>query len=183
MAKRHNRRAPMYEYIPLHVTSTGTVVPVGKTVGTTSSTAVAAPGSVIITPTSMANITLGMILNISAGTGTAEDVTVTATTSTTFTATFVNTHSGTYNICSYKGTFIKGININNAGTSMVLTLYNGNPNGHYAGTSTVIGTAFAVLTVGTTVGHIEYPGVLDNGLYYTLAGTPGDVTIWYADEY
>lgn len=182
MAKRHNRRAPIYEYIPLHVTSTGTVVPVGKLVGTTATTSVAAPGSVAITPASMANITIGMILNISHGTGTAEDVVVSAITSTTFTATFANTHSGTYNICSYKGTFLKGITVNKTGTSDIFTLYNGNPNAYYAGTTTAVGTPFALFNV-AAVGHVEFPGVLDNGLFYTLAGTAGDYTFWYADEY
>lgn len=65
---------------------------------TTASTAVGAAGSVTITPASMAGIFVGQTLAISGGTGTAENVVVTAVTSTTFTAVFANTHSGTYNI-------------------------------------------------------------------------------------
>lgn len=69
-------------------------------VSTTASTAVAAAGSVVITPASMANIAGGVPLNISGGTGTAETVIPYSITSTTFTANFANTHSGTYNIIS-----------------------------------------------------------------------------------
>lgn len=67
---------------------------------TTSSTAVGAPGSATITPATMYGIRVGEQLAITGGTGTAEVVTVTAVTATTFTATFANTHSGTYNIAT-----------------------------------------------------------------------------------
>ncbi|MGZ6281723.1 MAG: hypothetical protein ACXWQ5_00250 [Ktedonobacterales bacterium] len=67
---------------------------------TTATTSVGAPGSVTITPASIYGIRVGMQLQISGGTGTAEVVTVTAVTATTFTATFANTHSGTYNVVS-----------------------------------------------------------------------------------
>lgn len=182
MAKRHVRHAPVYEYVPFYVTGAATTAPVGNQVATTSSTAVAAPGSVTITPGSMANIYVNMLLNISGGTGTAEDVVVSAVTSTTFTATFANTHSGTYNITSYKATFIRGITINQVGTTPEIILYKGNPNAKYPGTSTTIGVAFADLKP-TAVGFIDYPGVIDGGLYYTSSGTGINMTIWYADEY
>lgn len=65
---------------------------------TTATTAVAAPGSTVITPASMAGIFVGQTLAISGGTGTAESVVVTNVTSTSFTAVFANTHSGTYTI-------------------------------------------------------------------------------------
>lgn len=83
-------------------------------VNTTSSTAVSAAGSVVITPASMANITVNSILSITGGTGTAENVTVSAVTPTTFTATFANTHSGTYNIQSVplaSIAFVSGTNL------------------------------------------------------------------------
>lgn len=182
MAKRHVRHAPVYEYLPLHITGAATAAPVGNLVATTSSTTVAAPGSVTITPASMANIYVNMLLNISGGTGTAEDVTVTSVTSTTFTATFANTHSGTYNISSYKGTFIRGVTVNQVGTTPELKLYNGNPNAKYPGTSTTIGVIFADLKP-TAVGFIDYPGVIDKGLFYDFSGTTCDITLWYGDEY
>lgn len=65
---------------------------------TTATTAVTGAGSATITPASMAGIFVGQTLAISGGTGTAENVVVTAITSTTFSAVFANTHSGTYNI-------------------------------------------------------------------------------------
>lgn len=65
---------------------------------TTATTAVTGAGSATITPASMAGIFVGQTLAISGGTGTAENVVVTAVTSTTFSAIFANTHSGTYNI-------------------------------------------------------------------------------------
>ncbi len=67
---------------------------------TTSSTAVSSAGSHAVTPASMYGIHVGDYLAISGGTGTAETVQVTAVTATTFTATWANTHSGTYNIAT-----------------------------------------------------------------------------------
>lgn len=176
--KRHNRRAPVYEYLPLRInTAAASATPVGKQVNTTSTTAVAAPGSVVITPASMANITVvGMVLQIFGGTGTAEEVVVTALSSTTFTATFANTHSGTYNICSVKGTFLHGVTTGVVGTTSTLTLYNGNPN------ATPAGVQFATVDT-TTKGTVFYDVVLDQGLWYTASATPGDNTVTYLDEY
>jgi len=68
-------------------------------VSTTTSTAVASAGSVEITPGSMANILKGTALLVDTG-ASAETVIVTAITSTTFTATFANTHSSTWNVVS-----------------------------------------------------------------------------------
>lgn len=69
-------------------------------INTTATTAVAAPGAVAITPASMVGISLGSSIDVSGGVGTAETVIVDAVTATTFTATFANTHSGTYNLVS-----------------------------------------------------------------------------------
>jgi len=63
---------------------------------TTSATAVS-PGSVVVTPASMAGIAVGSVLAVDVGAA-FETVTVTAATGTTFTATFANTHSGTWAI-------------------------------------------------------------------------------------
>jgi len=188
MARRHLRSAPIYEYQPLHITAAGTVVPVGTLVNTTASTAVSVAGSTTITPTSMTNIVPGLTLNISHGTGTAEDVVVVSVTASTFTAVFANTHSGTYNICSTKGTFTRGFNANTFDTvANTVTLYNGNPNAYYPGTTTAFGTAFAVLKLPTSGVPIflDLPGVVDRGLFYTVSAvtTSVDYTIWYADEY
>lgn len=72
----------------------GTVV---SQVNTTSATTIVA-STMAVTPASMQNIQLNQILRISGGTGAAETVVVTAITGTTFTATFVNGHSGAYTI-------------------------------------------------------------------------------------
>jgi hypothetical protein len=178
MAKRHMRRAPVYEYQPYPITAAvGTATPVGRQVNTTASTAITAGTSVAVTPASMANIVIGMGLSIYGGTGTAEQVTVTAVSTTTFTATFVNAHSGTYNITSIKGTFLKGITINQVGTTPSIVLYNGNP------AATPAGVAFATI-VPTTPVTLEYDLAVDNGLWITSAatGTP-NYTIRYIDEY
>lgn len=83
-------------YYPMRVNTTmGTVVQLP--VATTATTAVTS-GSTVITPASVTGIVVDGYLSISGGTGTAEYVTVTAVTSTTFTASFSNAHSGTYNI-------------------------------------------------------------------------------------
>lgn len=68
-------------------------------VSTTTATAVGAPGSVTVTPAAMTNIFAGTQLLVDVGAA-QETVVVTATTSTTFTATFANTHSGTWNVVS-----------------------------------------------------------------------------------
>lgn len=65
---------------------------------TTSSSTTITAGVNVVTPASMASIYIGSQLNFSGGTGSAETVVVTAVTSTTFTATFVNGHSGGYAI-------------------------------------------------------------------------------------
>lgn len=68
-------------------------------VNTTTSTAVSSAGSVTITPSAMTNIFVGTQLLVDTG-ASAETVVVTAVTSTTFTATFANTHSSTWNVVS-----------------------------------------------------------------------------------
>lgn len=69
-------------------------------INTTATTAVGAAGAATITPASMANIAVNSVINVSGGTGTAEQIVVSAVTPTTFTAVFANTHSGTYNLVS-----------------------------------------------------------------------------------
>lgn len=68
-------------------------------VSTTTTTAVSSAGAVAITPAAMTNIFVGTALLVDTG-ASAETVVVTAVTSSTFTATFANTHSSTWNIVS-----------------------------------------------------------------------------------
>jgi len=172
MASRHARFAPVAEYQTQHVTSTGTNVPIGPNVATTTPTTIVA-STMAVTPASMSGIVPGTILNLNGGTGAAEDVVVLSITSTTFTATFVNGHSGAYTISSHKGVFLGPIIIGNPGTSMVLTLFNGHPNASPAGVT------IAVITISASATSYPFAASLDQGGYYTLAGTPGDITIQY----
>jgi hypothetical protein len=103
MASRHARIATVPEYQFVHVTATGTAVPVGNSVGTTAPTTITAGSVQTITPASMLNISQGMMLNFAGGVGTAEDVQVISITSTTFNAFFANAHSGAYTISSHRG--------------------------------------------------------------------------------
>ena len=68
-------------------------------VNTTAPTAVTS-GSTVITPASMVGIYAKQCLYVYGATGTPEYVNVASVASTTFTATFQNAHSGTYNITS-----------------------------------------------------------------------------------
>lgn len=177
MASRHSRMSVISDYAPLHVNAIGTLVPVGKVVSTTSATTIA-PGAQAVTPLTMYGIEAGAILNIANGAGTAEDVRVTAITATTFTATFVNAHSGAYTIIGHRGTFLGRVVVNAPGTSVALTLRNGNPNMLPLPTDPAFGI-FAVIT--PVSGFVEFGCACDYGLYYTLTGTPGDVSILFAD--
>lgn len=81
-------------------------------VNTTSPTTITA-GTQAVTPASMNNIFPGTKLTVSGGTGAAEVVTVASVTNTTFTATFVNGHSGAYTLVSAplaSITFSNGVN-------------------------------------------------------------------------
>ena len=192
MTKRHNRTAPIDEYVPLHITSTGTNVPVGTLVATTATTAITAGQTIAVTPASMTNIIVGMQLNISHGSGGAsEDVTVLSISSTQFTATFQNAHSGTYNICSWKSTFLKGITLGTYPTTSTITftLYNGSQTAYFA-TTTTTPSAASTITVPVTAAtllpkFVPLPGVIPYGAFYSITGTGTafDLTLWYADEY
>lgn len=81
-----------------HTAGTAITLGTASNLTLTPTTNIGVAGSKIIAPASMTNIVVGTLLHISAGTGTAEDVTVTATTANTFTATFANTHSSSWTI-------------------------------------------------------------------------------------
>jgi len=166
-----------WQYRPFHINSTTTApVAIGNNVATTSVTTITAGSNVVVTPVSMANITVGRWLNFSGGTGTFEDVLVKSVTDTTFTADFVNNHSGGYTISSQRTVDIGDVVVNDPGTSVVLTLYDGNPN------ATPAGTAIAVIKPASGNDTKIDKGRINRGLFYTLSGTPGDVTIWYHDR-
>lgn len=174
MASRDARTAPIGEYTPLHITTTGTLVPVGLVVSTTAPTTIVAGAGVVVTPVSMVNITLGTILNIANGIGSAEDVMVKSMTATTFTADFASGHSGAYTIISHRGTFLGRLVVGQVGTSVTITLYNGHPS-----TLPNAGTVIGVIT--PTLGSTDFECVCDKGLFYTAAGTMGDYTLMYID--
>jgi len=101
--------SPLSELVEFTVpagTNTNTVtfsVAYQNNVSTTVSASVS-PGTQTVTPASMANINVGTPLLIDdAHTGLEEVVTVTAITSSTFTATFVNSHAGPFNVTGDSG--------------------------------------------------------------------------------
>lgn len=173
---RHQRYALVGEYQMVRITSSGTLVPVGAGVNTTSGTTISAGNSIVVTPVSMSNIVPGMLLNVANGTGAPEDVRVKAITATTFTADFKNGHSGAYTILSRRGAFVGRVMVNNAGSAATLTLYNGSPS--------VLpdpGAPFAVIPL-TGATQIVYDCAVDKGLLYTITGSGFDMTLTYLDQ-
>ncbi len=163
-----------WQYLPFHISATTSApVAIGDNVATTAPTTIVAGSGVVVTPASMANIRSGRWLNFNGGTGTAEDVQVLSITATTFTANFANGHSGAYVISSQRTVDIGALVINNAGTGVTITLYNGHPN------AWVAGTVFAVVIPGAGEPTREYMSICTRGLFYTLSGTPGDFTVSY----
>ncbi len=182
---RSPKMAAYGEYGYVHLAATqataAPVVPTGATVvNTTTTTAVASAGAATITPASMVGITLGRALAIYRGTGTAEVVTVTGVTSTTFTATFANTHSGTNTLVSLLPGKLGNIVVNNAGTSMVLTLYDGPP--ALAGISGPVGQTIAVIAIAAAGTTYRFALETYSQLFYTLTGTVGDLTLHYQPD-
>jgi hypothetical protein len=172
---RHARYTPIPEYQATHVAAAGTLVPVGSCVSTTGSGAIVAGTNVPITPASMVNIQVGMLINLSNGSGTHEDVQVLKVTATTFTANVVNSYSSGFTIISRRGTFLSSVVINNPGTGCTITLYNGHPS-----LAPDAGQVIAVISPGTD--DKVYGAALDKGLFYTVAGTTiGDYTICSLD--
>jgi hypothetical protein len=175
----HPRGAPIGEYIPFPITTLGTALPVGALVSTTSTTVITAGNNVTVTPASITNIMPGMVLNFANGTGVAETVTVLSVnySAGTFTANFANDHSGAYTIISLKGTYVGRLNVNTAGTSITITLYNGHPS-----TLPVPGQVFASITP-VAGASMAFDCFCSRGLFYTVAGTTaGSYTIMYLDS-
>lgn len=166
-----------WQYRPFHISSTqATAAAIGNNVATTSSTTITAGNGVVVTPASMQNITVGRWLNFSGGTGSAEDVQVLSVTGTTFTANFVNNHSGAYVISSQRTVDIGSLEVNQPGSGVTITLYDGHPS------ATPAGTAFAVIVPAVSDPTRNYHSRCNRGLFYTVSGTPGDYTVNYHDR-
>jgi hypothetical protein len=143
----------------------------------TSATAVAAPGSVTITLTVLDGdpgaVQPGIdLLIVDTGAGVCEAAPITAVVAAAkqITATFANTHSGTYAVRVCRGSYLAGVVFNQQGTTMTLTLYNGHPNNS--------GKTIAVITPPTNSYPYPITAAVDQGLYYQYTGgAAGDVTI------
>lgn len=84
-------------------------------VNTTCPNAITAGSNVVVAPASMQNISVGQLLSLSGGTGSAETVQVTAVVpGVSFAATFANNHSGAYTI---KSSNLFSINYNATGVT------------------------------------------------------------------
>jgi len=152
----------------------------GNCVNTTSATTITAGSNITVTPASMSGIFVGQKLNFANGTGSPETVVVKQAPSggTTFTADFVNNHSGAYTILSVSGTWLGHLVVNQTGTGITITLYNGHPSVLPLPSKSGI---IAVINAGENT-PLLYNGVCDYGLFYTVAGTtPGDYTLMYLD--
>ena len=178
-----SRVAAFGEYGYMHLNAVATAQPLIPTsapiVFTTSSTAVGAAGQATITVANAAFIRPAMQLAIYGGTGTAEIVTVQSMAGTSVTAIFANTHSGTYTVASLKAGKLGSIIVNNVGSAMILTLYDGPP--ALAGTA-FYGQTIAVITIATGQ---SYTFSLQSNVqvFYTLAGTIiGDLTVHYSPD-
>ena len=159
--------------------SGATPLPVGRCVNTTIAAALTAGSGVVITPASMANITAGKWLTIVNG-STWEQVQVLSVTSTTFTVNLVNSYGTASNLYSVDGVWLGGVHVNQPGTTVTLTLYNGLP-----GMLPKAGAVVAAVTISSDpVGLDEWKGAnFDQGLFYTLTGTTaGDYTLLYLDQ-
>jgi hypothetical protein len=166
-----------YQYRPFRIAATqATAAAIGNNVATTSSTTITAGNGVVVTPASMQNITVGRWLNFNGGTGSPEDVQVLSVTSSTFTANFVNNHSGGYTISSQRTVDIGTLEINQPGTAVTITLYDGHPNASPAG------VVFAVIVPSTSEATRHYHTRCNRGLFYTCTGTVGDYTVTYHDR-
>ncbi len=178
-----SRVAAFGEYGYVHLSAAAVAQPLIPTsapiVMTTSSTAVGAPGNVAITVASAFAIRPNQQLAVYGGTGTAEIVNVVSVAGTTVTATFANTHSGTYTLASIRPGKLGPVIVNNAGSAMTLTLYDGPP--------ALAGTAFygqTIAVIAIAAGQSYAFALQSNAqVFYTLAGTAiGDLTIHYTAD-
>ena len=184
MPYRHHglRNEPVSAAPALHISSLGTALPVGACVSLSSIAQAITGGqanTITLTAAQMMNIEVGQRFNVNNG-ATGEDIVVSSKTPTSFTATFVNSYaSNAWKLISYRGTALQTIIINNPGTSITITLYNGSPNLFPLPT-----TQGAIATISPTVNvTLAYGAICDLGLFYTVAGTTaGSYTLMYIDS-
>jgi hypothetical protein len=176
----HERTDSLSPYFPFEVTAAVTASPLGNNVATTAPTTIVAGSDVVVTPVSMRNILAGMRLNLSAGTGTAEDVVVKKinVVGGTFTADFVNGHSGAYNIISFRAQYLGALIFNTTGFSNVI-IYNGSPLLYNGGTGKGVQIA-SIATPSLTFPYM-YNCYCSRGVFYTVTGT-GSMTFMVTDD-
>ncbi len=177
----HERTDNLSPYYPFHVTAAATAQPLGDNVATTSATTITAGSDKTVTPASMTNIVQGMRLNFSAGTGAAEDVIVKTTNVVggTFTADFVNGHSGAYNIISFRPQYLGSLVINAVGSITAISIYNGSPLLYNGGTGT--GVLIASIGIPSATTLYLYNCYCNRGVFYTQTGT-GSITFMVTDD-
>ncbi len=137
----------------------------------------------MVTPASITNILQGMILNFSAGTGAAEDVVVNTVNYVggTFTANFVNGHSGAYKIVSMRAQYLGSMVVNAVGSITGVTIYNGSPLLYNGGTGTGVIIAQLSAAPSLTTPYI-YNCYCSRGVFVTTAGTGGSLTFMAVDD-
>jgi hypothetical protein len=177
---------PNIAYKPYHASATATKAAAGMLFDGTSNTTIAGAGSASFTLHTRLDgdpgwITVGSKLIIDVG-ASAEIVTVTAVWGPsgaldsaanpfTITATFANAHSSGFAVRCTRGTRLGGVYFGALGTGCTLTLFNGHPDAGGATIAVITPASNPFLETGSA------PIDLDFGLFYTYAGTPGDVTI------
>lgn len=152
---------------------------VGKIIGNSTATAITGGISNTVTLAGpLGCIQIGTKIKVTNG-GVTENVIVTAVNSATpsFTAVFLNSYSGTTYFNSVTPSLLGAVIVNNPGTTSVLTLYNGFPNG------TPNGVKIATITLASGEQVRPYACFVEFGLFYTLSssGAP-DVTAMYRDD-
>jgi hypothetical protein len=167
---------PDWQYRPFPISQAGAGA-IGRNAATTADDIIV-PGLFTVTPLSMAHITVGRWLNFNGGIGSPEDVQVLSVSTTQFTANFVNSHSGGYTISSQRTVDIGTLEVNQAGTGVIITLYDGHPN------AWVPGVAFAVINPNVSEPTRNYRSRCNRGLFYiaTSTGVFGNYTVTYHDR-
>lgn len=183
----HQRFAEVAEYSPFHLTTAAASgTPIGQTqrVNTTSTTVIAVGANQPFAPASFVGLYVNQTLLVWGGTGTPEVITLLRVDKAGgfCYANFANTHTGTWNIQSVKGTYLGPIVMNKIGATEVITLYHANPAATGA-PAPYLGTAIAAITPVSSTPSYPFGLWLPFGLYYTYtATTAGDYTIHYLDE-
>jgi len=169
----HERTDSLSPYYPFHVTAAAaTATPLGSNVSTTSATTITAGTDRVVTPASLTNIVSQLRLNFSGGTGAAEDVVVKTVNAVagTFTADFVNGHSGAYNIISFRPQYLGTLVVNAVTNLTGISIYNGSPLLYAGGAG--LGTLIA--SIGTPPSGTPpylYNCYCNRGVFYTLTSS------------